>query len=148
MDRHPGTGVDYEEDFVLWLERQVAALRAQRFGELDVVNLAMEVESIVRSEHRQVGSRLALIIRHLLKCQYQPARKSKSWHRTLITQRQAIERVCEDSPSLRPLLFELAETEYWRAVRFTSKETGLARTCFPPALPFTVEQLLDEDFLP
>lgn len=148
MDRHPDSSVDYEADFVLWLERQVDALNARRFDQLDIANLTAEIDSIVRSEQREVKSRLELIIRHLLKCQYQPQRKSRSWHRTLTEQRQALERVCEDSPSLARMLAAFAEKEYQRALKSTSRETRIARACFPPALPYTVEQLLDEEFLP
>ena len=148
MDRHPEAGVDYEADFVLWLERQSDALRLRRFDQLDIVNLAAEIDSIVGSEKREVMSRLELIIRHLLKCQYQPMRKSKSWRRTLTEQRHALERVCEDSPSLVPTLPAMAEKEYQRALRYVARETGIARNFFPKALPYTLQQLLDEDFLP
>lgn len=148
MDRHPEAGIDVEADFILWLERQADALRLRRFDQLDIVNLAAEIDSIVGSEKREVMSRLEVIIRHLLKCQYQPMRKSKSWRRTLTEQRHALERVCEDSPSLVPSLPALAEKEYQRSLRHVARETGIARSCFPPALPYSVQQLLDEDYLP
>ncbi|QYF92206.1 DUF29 domain-containing protein [Massilia sp. PAMC28688] len=139
---------DYEADFTLWLEAQLLLLRERQFDKLDLDNLFEEVGGILRSERREVRSRLDLIVVHLLKCQYQPQRKSKSWLATLRTQRTRLGRVLQDSPSLRRHILDFAHENYRGSVEQAAEQTGLARAIFPAALPYSEEQLLDADFVP
>ncbi|HZV64171.1 MAG TPA: DUF29 domain-containing protein, partial [Telluria sp.] len=73
------TGIDYEQDLALWYDRQIALLRARRFDELDVENLIQELEYFVGKDRRELASRLRVLLMHLLKCQLQPQRVSRSW---------------------------------------------------------------------
>jgi hypothetical protein len=148
MDRHPDPVVGYDEDFVRWAERQVAVLHARDVAALDVDNLIEELEGQVRSSKRELRHRLRVIIVHLLKCQHQPQRKSRSWSVTLIEQRGSIQSLLSESPSLRRLLSEYAEDEYALALRRAAAETNLDESAFPPALPYSPEQLLDKGFEP
>ena len=52
------------------------------------------------------------------------------------------------NPSLSRWLSPLIIEEYPRAVRMAARQTGLDKEDFPPESPFTVDELLDEDFLP
>jgi uncharacterized protein DUF29 len=67
----------YEQDFVRWAETQAETLRrAAEDGSnlpLDWYNLAEEIESLGRSQRRELRSRLATIIEHLLKLQFSSA---------------------------------------------------------------------------
>ncbi len=138
----------YEEDFVLWLDHQAELLRQGRVRELDLENLAEEVEAIGRSDKREV-QRLAVLLAHLLKYQFQETKRSRSWLSTIDEQRRQLELVFRDSPSLlksyAPTVFE---DSYRYARRKASSETRLSLETFPEACPYTLIQTLDEDFLP
>ena len=75
--------VSYETDVIAWANRQAALLRAGRFSELDIANIAEEIEDVGKSEERELASRMAVLLMHLLKWQYQPERQSRSWLRTI-----------------------------------------------------------------
>jgi hypothetical protein len=139
---------DIDEDYVLWMERQIELIRERQFGQLDIDNLLDELEYFVRKRKRGLGSRLRVLMLHLLKCEYQPVLRSNSWICTICNQRLKIEDMLEDSPSLKGLVEPFMEKEYKRALRQAVFETGLPRSVFPDALPYTKQQLLDFDFIP
>ncbi len=139
----------YDSDFHAWALRNARLLRDGRLGELDVEHLAEELESIGASERRELLSRLQVLLVHLLKYRYQPERRSKSWLLTIIHQRTAIERLLEQSPSLRTLLVaDTLANVYGKAVRETVIETDLDRSVFPINCPYRLEDILDDDWLP
>jgi hypothetical protein len=74
---------DYQKDFYSWTCEQAELLRAGRFNELDVFNLIEEIETMGRSEKRELESRLTVLLVHLLKWQYQPMRRGCSWQLTI-----------------------------------------------------------------
>ncbi|MES2316657.1 MAG: DUF29 domain-containing protein [Pseudomonadota bacterium] len=139
---------ELEDDFVLWLEHQIELMRERQFGQLDLDNLLDELEYIVNSRRKALRTRLAVLIAHLLKCEFQPAHKSNSWIHTICTQRNALDRLIEQSPSLARHVQSSAELEYQRSLRQAVKETGLAKPVFPSELPYSKEQLIDFDFIP
>ena len=138
----------YEEDLVAWMENQIGLLRAHKFEQLDLENLLEELEGMVRHERRGLSSRVELVLLHLLKHQYQPSRRSRSWLLTLNEQRNQIEDRIEDSPSLRRELKGYMDSRYPRVAKRASLQTRLPLSTFPAACPYTVDQLLDQDFLP
>lgn len=139
----------YEGDFVRWLEHQAELLRAGRVGELDLENLAEEVESIGRSDKRDVYNRLTVLVAHLLKYQFQPAKRSRSWLSTIGEQRRRLRLVLKDSPSLAETYAPGVFSDvYQDARKAAGSQTRLAVTAFPETSPYTLEQTLDEDFLP
>ena len=139
---------DIDEDYALWLEQQIELIRERQFAQLDIANLVDELEFILSSRRKALRTRLAVLTSHLLKCEFQPAHKSNSWIRTICTQRNAIDRLIEQSPSLGPLALPSAQHEYKRALRQAAKESGLPKSSFPCELPYTEQQLLDFDFIP
>lgn len=72
---------DYEQDFVLWLERQAVLLRARQFELLDLENLVEEIDGMARSVRRELRDRIKVVLIHLLKCEYQSGRLSDSYSR-------------------------------------------------------------------
>jgi hypothetical protein len=68
----------YDDDILLWSEQQAAAIR--KLGktgrdlpnELDIENVAEEIESVGRSELAAVKSYLRLIVLHLIKLRVEP----------------------------------------------------------------------------
>jgi hypothetical protein len=73
----------YDTDYVAWLSEQVAHLRAGRLHELDVGNVAEELESLAKQERRQIENRLEVLILHLLKWDHQPGQRSNQWRSTV-----------------------------------------------------------------
>ena len=138
----------YERDFAQWIARQTELLRAKDFEHLDLVNIIEEIESMGISMHHALESRLEVLLTHLLKCQFQPERKSSSWMGSIHEQRRQILRQLRSSPSLGRLIEPYAVEVYPGAVRRATIDTGLSRYHFPPALPYTTAQLLDEEFYP
>jgi hypothetical protein len=143
----------YERDFYAWAMREAGLLQRLARGDrvndvLDAANLAEEIESLGRSEKRELSNRLRVLLLHLLKWQYQPERRGASWRATIRDQRYGIETVLEESPSLRPNFPDAIATAYNRTLPNASDETGLSRKTFPTTCPYTPEQILDHDFPP
>jgi hypothetical protein len=136
----------YDEDFTLWSEQQAMLLRRRAAGELvndaklDWLNLAEEIEAAGGNTRRELRNRLARLLQHLLKWHYQPELRSRSWRATIRTQRQEIEDLLSDNPSLRARLPAFLATAYPRARAAALDETGLLN--LPEQPPFTVEQAL------
>lgn len=61
----------------------------------------MEIEDVGKSEQRELASRMAVLLTHLLKWHYQPSNGNKSWKFTIATQRKDVAYVLKEAPSLR-----------------------------------------------
>ncbi|WYL93762.1 MAG: DUF29 domain-containing protein [Gloeotrichia echinulata IR180] len=132
----------YDQDFYLWTQTVVQQLKENKFNEIDLPNLIEEIESMGRSEKRELKSRVIVLLMHLLKWQYQPEKRSESWRSTISEQRICIETLLEDSPSLQTLLAELFADCYQKARIKASDETGIKLNFFPQESPFTLEETL------
>ena len=80
----------YETDVVAWANEQAAFVRAGRLDMMDLENIAEEIEDVGKSEQREISSRMAVLLMHLLKWQYQPGRRGNSWARTIKIQRKSL----------------------------------------------------------
>ena len=138
----------YDVDFNLWVEEQVVALKGGRLEDLDLPNLIEEVESLARKDRKALRSYLEVLLIYLLKWQFQPEKRSKSWDTSITRARIEIEDIYMDSPSLRNYLPTVTGKVYDRAKLLAAKETGLAKTAFPAECPYELKQALDMDFLP
>ena len=138
----------YDTDFYAWTERQAELLRAEEFEAVDWDNLIEEIVAMGAAQRRELTSRLQVLIMHLLKWQYLPDLRSKSWGYTIRNQRNELSYLLEESPSLRTLLLERIAVAYPRAVKDALEETGFLRSPFPATCPYRVEQILDEAFWP
>jgi hypothetical protein len=141
-------GIAYEKDIVAWANEQASFIRAGRFDLLDIEHLAEEIEDVGKSEKRELASRMALLLSHLLKWQFQSGRRGASWQRTIKEQRKAITLEIKSTPSLKVSLNDsdwLAKI--WAdAVAKAVDETGL--DVFPEVCTWTTEQILDQEFFP
>ncbi len=138
----------YERDFYAWANEQAAFLRAGKLDCADIDNIAEEIESMGRSEKRELVSRLTVLLLHLLQWQYQPERRGKSWRITIEQQRGDIDEHIADNPSLKPLVGSAIASAYRKARLEAERETDLDRDAFPAACPFTFEQMMDEAYWP
>lgn len=139
----------YETDFFAWINEQAALLKTGRVEQLDVENLAEEIEALGRSEKRELGNRLTVLLAHLLKWQHQPERRGNSWLRTILEQRRRIDKLLKDSPSLRGRLSDATWLqEAWDDAREDAhSETGMGAS-FPDQCPWLIEDVLRKDWLP
>jgi hypothetical protein len=137
----------YDTDFVAWAYAQAELLRAGDLAVIDAFNIAEEIEGVARNEKREVRSRVEVLLAHLLKWTFQPDHRGQSWELTIREQRERIEDVLEDSPSLRRLFDNERQMQRaWRAaVASATRETNLV---FPETSLWPIDQVLDPDFFP
>ncbi len=138
----------HDTDFHAWANEQAALLRAGRLAEADVANIAEEIESIGRSEKRELINRLAVLLLHSMKWRHQPVKRSPSWRATIEQQRIHLEDHLDGNPSLKSQLDQAMAKAYRYARIEAEHETGIPRNSFPTASPFTFEEAMNEDFWP
>lgn len=138
----------YDDDLAQWMDAQIQLLLDRRFSELDVENLVAELDGLKKQYEHELDSRLTVLIMHLLKCQFQKDYPQNKWQSTLIEQRYRISRLLKDSPSTRAKVPQFAVECYLIARRRAAKETGLDEETFPLRLPYSVAELMDQDFMP
>jgi hypothetical protein len=132
----------YEKDFYAWTQAQADALRRRSANELDWDNLIEEVESMGKQERGELHSHFVILIQHLLKWRYQPARRTRSWTLSVNEQRREIERLVGHNPSLVPLLDDIFAEAYPVARLRALRETRLSDAALPTMSPFTATQAL------
>lgn len=141
----------HDEDFYGWAMSEANLLRQRRLGDLDFDNLIEELESMGASERRELVSRLAQLIFHLLKWQLQPDYREfnkRSWEGSIIGQRKQISRLMRDNPSLKSILSQSLTDGYEDAQVFIIKETPIDLKKMPQECPYTFEQIMDDEFYP
>ena len=148
QDTSPKTPSLYDADFYAWANQQAALLRAGRINEADIANIAEEIESMGRSEKRELISRLAVLLMHLLKWQFQPGMRSRSWRLTIRTQRRSLKRHLRDNPSLKSQLHEAMTDAFGDATIVAEQETGLEPDIFPAECPWSYDEIIDDTFWP
>lgn len=138
----------YEQDFYAWANEQAALLRSGQLSAADIEHIAEEIESMGKTEKRELISRLKVLLLHLLKWQYQPVGRSISWQLTIKEQRREVIRHLADNPSLKGRLSETMVDAYGDATIGAARETGLPETMFPAECPWSFEQIVDAAFWP
>jgi hypothetical protein len=138
----------YDGDFHEWAQAQAQALRSRRAAALDWENLAEEIESLGRSDQREVESRLTTLIVHLLKWRYQPAKRTDRWSDTIARERIEIPFIFEQSPSLAGFAESAFPKAYGVARSEAARQTLLSARLFPVEAPFSIDEALDPDFWP
>jgi hypothetical protein len=139
------------EDYYAWTQETIEKLRQGRIAEVSMEDLIEELEDMGRSERRALESRLTVLLMHLLKWQYQPDRRGRSWMATIDNQRLRVARLLRDNPSLTPQLPLIGTEAYESAVLDAVAETELDKSTFPPTFEqtgWTWEKVLDKDWLP
>jgi hypothetical protein len=136
--------IAHDRDFYAWTQNQAQLLRTGQFAGLDIQQIAEELEDMGRTEKRALESRLEVLIMHLLKWQYQPNLRSRSWQLTVREQRLRVQTLLEDNPSLQPYLCQRLDKIYRIAVIAAERETGL--NLFPDTCPYEIQQILADDF--
>src|SRR6516164_5872625 len=153
----------YDQDFVRWTEEQAAALRQAKSQSLagtegsnlplDWENLAEEIESLGKSDRRELRSQITRVLRHLLKLEATPAAEPRAgWRATINEARTEIEGLLEDSPSLRRETQALIKKQIRAAARLAAddlmqhgEQIGAIRARFEGDA-YTEEQVLGDWF--
>lgn len=138
----------YDRDFYAWATEQAALLRAGKLDQADVDNIAEEIESMGRSEKRELVNRLTVLSLHLLKWRFQPSRRGTSPQLTIKEQRYRLDAHLRDNPSLKSHLDDAMRDAYRLACVEAARETGLAEDSFPARCPFSFAQAVAPDFWP
>lgn len=140
--------ISYDKDFYSWTQEQAELLKHGRFSELDIDNLIEEVETMGRSEKRELESRLTVLLLHLLKWKYQDVRQRRSWELSIIEQRLKFEETLEENPGLKSKLDDILKKAYRYAVIEASKETKISIKIFPKLCPWELDKITDSEFYP
>lgn len=138
----------YEKDFYAWAIHNAQLLRERKLSEIDIENIAEEIESMGKSEKRELISRLAVLLAHLLKWEFQSERRGNSWKYTIKEQRLRLRELIKESPSLKKSLEENLNQAYEHALIIAIGETDLSEKTFPQKCPFSLEQAFDQSFFP
>ena len=138
----------YETDIVAWANEQAMLLRSGELHAIDIEHIAEEIEDVGKSEQRELSSRLALLLSHLLKWQFQPSHRGASWEKTIKAQRKEIGYSLKETPSLKAKFSDSdwIDVVWAKAVAQAVSETGL--DIFPDECPWTNEQIMGVDFYP
>jgi len=138
----------YETDFYAWTIEQAKLLQDGDWDGLDISNLVEEIESLGKQQRQELRNRLGILLGHLLKWEFQPSHRSKSWLATIREQRRRVRDLLEESPSLKPYLPEVLEKAYQDGVDLAVRETSLNYKDFPQECLYSLEQVLDFSFFP
>lgn len=138
----------YDQDFFAWSQEQAQLLRTGKVSEADLEHIAEEIESMGKSEKRELVNRLAVLLMHLLKWRFQPTTRGTSWRLTIEEQRDRLEDHLADNPSLKATLDASIASGYRLAILRAARETGLDRAIFPDTCPWTFAQIKAQDFWP
>jgi hypothetical protein len=138
----------YENDFYEWVRTTVKQLQERDLTNLDWDNLIEEIESLGRQEKRELVNRLIVLLMHLLKWEFQPEKRSRSWLATIKIQRIEIAQHLKNNPSLKPYLNDAITNAYEIGILEAVKETGLSSQAFPTSCPYSWSEIITDRFLP
>lgn len=132
----------YKSDFLKWTEEQTRLLKKGDYSHLDIDNLIEEIQSLGKQERERLESQLRNILMHLLKCKYQPQKKTNSWDLSIKASRYTAQKVFKQNPSLKPELDSILHDAYYVARLDAASETGLPEKTFPVKCPWKVDEVL------
>jgi hypothetical protein len=138
----------YNQDYYQWIQETVKILEQRNFQELDLDNLIEEIQDLARNEKQIVETNLIVVLKLLLKWQYQPKQRSGEIKASIRRHRYQIRDNLKVSPSLKTYLSEIWLESYQEARLQAADETESAIATFPEQCPYTIENILNTDYLP
>ncbi|MBD1868619.1 DUF29 domain-containing protein [Cyanobacteria bacterium FACHB-471] len=138
----------YDTDFYAWTQKQAELLQMQQWSSLDLPNLIEEIESLGKQQRRELRNRLSVLIGHLLKWQYQPEQRSRSWLATIRVQRREVLQLLQENPSLKSYLQKALQQAFETGKDLAVSETNLPYKTFPSECDYSLEQILSDRFYP
>lgn len=141
----------HEQDFLRWTEEQTMLLRAGRLSETDIENLIEEIEDMGKEQKVALQSLFRQILIHLFKLHLSPSNEPRvAWIEEISEFRAQAETRIEETPSLKHYAEELflrAWPQAWRSAEKSFQAYG-EHVDIPAECPYTLEQVMDSDFLP
>ena len=138
----------YDRDFYVWTMEQADILRRRKPDWMDWENIAEELESMGKRDRRELISRLALLLMHLAKWQWQPDKRSQSWRATVKEQRKQMALLLKDSPSLDSFMRYSLQDAWRESARDAAEETGIPLGTFPDTCPWDIDTGVLADWWP
>ncbi len=126
---------NYDRDFYAWANEQAALLREGKLGDADIEHIAEEIESMGRTEKRELVSRLTVLMLHLLQWRFQPGKRCSSWKTRITVQRNRLARHMTGNPSLKAKLPEAITDAYQDAALVAADEPACQS---PHSRPFAL----------
>jgi len=138
----------HEKDTYGWAVHTVQLLRNKKMSEVDFDGIIEELEEMGISNKHALKNRLSQLIFHLLKWQYQPDFRGRSWEGSIEEQRIRLKDLLEDNPSLKTVIEKSMEKAYKLSLSLVRKETPLDLKLLPAECPYTFEQVMNDGFYP
>ena len=138
----------YEIDDSLWLEETIELLKAKKFDALDLENLIEELEDLGNDKKFRIASFLQQIIRHCLLLQFWTSERKYNqahWQAEIVSFQYQLKRYL--TTNLRKYLEQEFEQIYFESVRYVRQKTD-NKVNFPDICPYSLEELLDPNWLP
>lgn len=134
----------YEKDEVAWLEAMAEIAAQRRCADLDLIHLNEFLSDMAKRDRREVKSRLAILLAHMLKWEHQPEKRAGSWRSTIRTQRNELRDQLQESGTLRNHAETVLERTYQDALKLAADETELPLSAFPAECPWTIDELIND----
>ena len=134
----------YETDFYGWTREQSKALANRDMDKMDYNNLIEELEDLANSKERALESHITNLLMHMLKVQYQPEMRTRSWDLTIKNSKLKAIRLLKKNPGMKNELHQIKNDAYESARLEAAKETGLDEEVFPEECPWTIEEVLKQ----
>ena len=138
----------YDADFYAWTQKQADLLRREQWSAIDLPNLIEEIESLGKQQRQELRNRLSILIGHLLKWEYRPQARSRSWLATIRVQRRDLARLLQENHSLKSYFDEALRESYENARDLAMGETDLPEETFLIECSYRLSEILDDRFYP
>ena len=139
---------NYDTDYDAWLAFQINSLQQGQWRELDIPHLVEELESLNKSNERELESYLIVLLTHLLKWEFQPQMQCGNWSGSIKNSRNRLIKLFKQQKSLEHRVNEFILEAYVEAKEIASEETKIKIHLFPENCPYGVDDLLDKEWLP
>lgn len=140
----------YEQDYVAWLDATLHQLQQRDISQLDWEHLTEEIEALGREQRHKVESYLLRLLIYLLLYEYWISERSWSgngWKKEIDNFRLELDLLLE-SKVLYNYVSTILEKDYQKARKSAIRKSQLLPDLFPLTCPYTLEQVLDPDWLP
>ena len=138
----PPTATRYEDDVYTWLQEQIALLRAGKIADIDADNIAEELSDVGNEIRDKLESAIAVVAQHLLKWDYQTARRSRSWVLSIREHRRRVSLLLERNPGLKGKLRKSLTVGYANGRDRALDETKFADDALPENCPYTLDEMM------
>jgi hypothetical protein len=138
----------HDKDVYGWAVHTAQLLKDKKMNEVDFDGIIEELEEMGISNKHALKNRLAQLIFHLLKWQFQPDLRCRSWTGTVREQRIRLNDILEENPSLKSYVLEAIVKAYKISLTLIEKETPLDLKMLPAECPYTFEQIMNDEFYP